>query len=40
MCSTVQEGITTCGRNAIVKIGERITSVPKKAKIGNWDGYD
>ena len=23
MCSTVQEQITTCGQNAIVKIGER-----------------
>ena len=29
MCSTVQEQITTCGQNAIVKIGNGLTSVPK-----------
>ena len=30
MCSTVQEQITTCGRNAIVKIGERTNIRPQK----------
>ena len=32
MCSTVQEQITTCGQNAIVKIGERTNIRPQKAK--------
>ena len=31
MCSTVQEQITTCGQNAIVKIGERTNIRPQKA---------
>ena len=30
MCSTVQEQITTCGQNAIVKIGERTNIRPQK----------
>ena len=30
MCSTVQERITTCGRNAIVKLGERTNIRPQK----------
>ena len=30
MCSTVQERISTCGRNAIVKIGERTNIRPQK----------
>ena len=29
MCSTVQEQITTCGQNAIVKIGERTNIRPQ-----------
>ena len=33
MCSTVQEQITTCGQNAIVKIGERTNIRPQK---GGW----
>ena len=33
MCSTVQEQITTCGQNAIVKIGERTNIRPQKADI-------
>ena len=33
MCSTVQEQITTCGQNAIVKIGERINIRPQKAHV-------
>ena len=32
MCSTVQEQITTCSQNAIVKIGERTNIRPQK-----WD---
>ena len=32
MCSTVQEQITTCGQNAIVKIGERTNIRPQKSK--------
>ena len=32
MCSTVQEQITTCGQNAIVKIGERTNIRPQKAE--------
>ena len=31
MCSTVQERITTCGLNAIVKIGERTNIRPQKS---------
>ena len=31
MCSTVQEQITTCGQNAIVKIGERTNIRPQKS---------
>ena len=31
MCSTVQERISTCGRNAIVKIGERTNIRPQKS---------
>ena len=30
MCSTVQEQITTCGQNSIVKIGERTNIRPQK----------
>ena len=30
MCSTVQEQITMCGQNAIVKIGERTNIRPQK----------
>ena len=30
MCSTVQEQITTCGQNAIVKIGERTNIRPQQ----------
>ena len=30
MCSTVQEQITTCGQNAIVKIGEQTNIRPQK----------
>ena len=33
MCSTVQEQITTCGQNAIVKIGERTNIRPQKHAI-------
>ena len=33
MCSTVQEQITTCGQNAIVKIGERTNIRPQKSTI-------
>ena len=33
MCSTVQEQITTCGQNAIVKIGERTNIRPQKLKL-------
>ena len=33
MCSTVQEQITTCGQNAIVKIGERTNIRPQKADL-------
>ena len=33
MCSTVQEQITTCGQNAIVKIGERTNIRPQKGKL-------
>ena len=33
MCSTVQEQITTCGQNAIVKIGERTNIRPQKVKV-------
>ena len=32
MCSTVQEQITTCGQNAIVKIGERTNIRPQKVQ--------
>ena len=32
MCSTVQEQITTCGQNAIVKIGERTNIRPQLVK--------
>ena len=35
MCSTVQEQITTCGQNAIVKIGERANIRPQKAWLLN-----
>ena len=35
MCSTVQEQITTCSQNAIVKIGERTNIRPQKW--GSWD---
>ena len=31
MCSTVQEQITTCGQNTIVKIGERTNIRPQKS---------
>ena len=34
MCSTVQEQITTCGQNAIVKIGERTNIRPQKVNAG------
>ena len=30
MCSTVQTQITTCGQNAIVKIGERTNIRPQQ----------
>ena len=33
MCSTVQEQITTCGQNAIVKIGERTNIRPQQIEI-------
>ena len=33
MCSTVQEQITTCGQNAIVKIGERTNIRPQKQHV-------
>ena len=33
MCSTVQEQITTCGQNAIVKIGERTNIRPQKEMV-------
>ena len=39
MCSTVQERISTCGRNAIVKIGNGLTSVPPKKSIRDWHLY-
>ena len=35
MCSTVQEQITTCGQNAIVKIGERTNIRPQKTPNNN-----
>ena len=35
MCSTVQEQITTCGQNAIVKIGERTNIRPQKTTNSN-----
>ena len=35
MCSTVQEQITTCGQNAIVKIGERTNIRPQKQRVIN-----
>ena len=38
MCSTVQEQITTCGQNAIVKIGERTNIRPQKYAIQSY-GY-
>ena len=34
MCSTVQEQITTCGQNAIVKIGERTNIRPQRVLMG------
>ena len=37
MCSTVQEQITTCGQNAIVKIGERTNIRPQKPAFGIWE---
>ena len=33
MCSTVQEQITACGQNAIVKIGERTNIRPQKGNV-------
>ena len=33
MRSTVQEQITTCGQNAIVKIGERTNIRPQKKSV-------
>ena len=36
MCSTVQEQITTCGQNAIVKIGERTNIHPQKLDFSRW----
>ena len=33
MCSTVQEQITTCGQNAIVKIGERTNIRPQQVNV-------
>ena len=39
MCSTVQERISTCGRNAIVKIGERTNIRPQKAIISGLIQY-
>ena len=39
MCSTVQEQITTCGQNAIVKIGERTNIRPQKWKSKFWYNY-
>ena len=38
MCSTVQEQITTCGQNAIVKIGERTNIRPQKRSL-NFRGF-
>ena len=38
MCSTVQEQISTCGQNAIVKIGERTNIRPQK-QCYNVDPY-
>ena len=38
MCSTVQEQITTCGQNAIVKIGERTNIRPQKLLNGRQAG--
>ena len=44
MCSTVQEQITTCGQNAIVKIGERTNIRPQKLPVNKsyslcWYGH-
>ena len=47
MCSTVQEQITTCGQNAIVKIGERTNIRPQKGckwweyhRSSQWSPFD
>ena len=39
MCSTVQEQITTCGQNAIVKIGERTNIRPQKWPPGDLASF-
>ena len=39
MCSTVQEQITTCGQNAIVKSGERTNIRPQKVRIKESQVY-